>query len=97
LTGFTPGARAVAQRDIAVLTNEPIGGRVAEVTLTRMAVTVDVLAVDKRPVGATAHVLTTFRTDGKVKRKVRVKGRLVLTRRDGSWKIFAYHVSKGAA
>ena len=95
LTGFTRGAREVARRDLRVLSNHPIGRRVDEVSPTRIEVRVDALAVDRRPVAATAHVLTTFRTRGKVERRVHVSGRLMLTRRDGRWKVFAYHVSKG--
>ena len=95
LPGFTAGARDVARRDLGVLSNDPIGGRVDRVTPTRIEVEVDALAVDRRPVGATAHVLTTYETEGAVERNLRVAGRLMLTRRDGDWKIFAYSVRKG--
>ena len=44
---------------------------------------------------ATAHVLTAFATTGRLEQRVRVTGRLMLTRRDGQWKVFAYHVNKG--
>jgi hypothetical protein len=60
-----------------------------------MDVEVDVLAVGKRAVGSTAHVLTTFRTEGDRRGRYRVSGRLLLTKDGGRWTVFAYHVSKG--
>lgn len=93
--GFSRGARAEARRDLRVLTNKPIGGRVSEVVPKRIEVRTDLLAVDRRAVGATAHVRTTFTTTGQAERRVRVAGRLMLTRRDGPWQVFAYHVNRG--
>ena len=69
--------------------------RVDAVTPTKMDVEVALLAVDKRAVGATAHLLTTYRTEGDAKGRYRVSGRLLLTKDDGHWTVFAYHVSKG--
>ena len=57
---------------------------------------VDLLAANKHAVAATAHVELGFRTAGDVRKRVRVQGRLLLTKQDGRWKIFAYDVSKGA-
>jgi hypothetical protein len=93
--GFSPGARAAARRDLAVLTNAPIGRRVDDVRPSRVEVEVDLLAVDRRAVAATAHVLTTFETTGRVEERARVAGRLMLTSRDGTWNVFGYHVNKG--
>ncbi len=57
---------------------------------------VDLLAVNKHAVASTAHVELAFRTAGKVSKRVRVQGRLLLTKKDGRWKIFAYDLSKGS-
>ncbi len=92
---FSRGARAAARHDLRVMTNADIGPGVGEVTPTKMDVKVDLLAVGKRAVGSTAHVFTTFRTDGRKKSRYRVSGRLLLTKDDGRWTVFAYHVSKG--
>ena len=93
--GFTGGAAQVARRDRSLLTNKPIGDRIDKVTPTGIAVKVDLLAANKHAVAATAHVELAFRTTGDVRKRVRVQGRLLLTRRDGNWKIFAYDLSKG--
>ena len=93
--GFTPGTRTAARRDLGVLTNARIGRRVDDVVPSRVEVEVDLLAVDRTPVAATAHLLTTFETTGRLEQRARVTGRLMLTRRDGQWKVFAYHVNKG--
>ena len=93
--GFTPGAREAARRDLGVLTNAAIGRRVDDVSPSRVEVEVDLLAVESRPVAATAHVLTTFKTTGRVEGRARVAGRLMLTLRNGQWNVFAYHVNRG--
>ena len=92
---FNRGARAAARDDLRVMTNADIGKGVDEVTPTKMDVGVDLLAVGKHAVGATAHVFTTFRTEGEKKGRYRVSGRLLLTKDEGRWTVFAYHVSKG--
>lgn len=92
--GFTPGARAVAQRDLVLMSNKGIGTRVDSVVPSAIRVRVDLLAVEKRAAAATAHLTLRFRTDGRVSRRYRVSGRLMLTRQDGSWRIFAYDVAK---
>lgn len=94
--GFTTGAAAVARRDRNLLTNQRIGERIDGVTPTLLRVKVDLLAVSKRAVAATAHVKLRFRTSGKVTKRVSVQGELRLTKRDGDWKIFAYDLTKGA-
>jgi len=94
--GFTGGAAKVARHDRALLTNQPIGDRIDDVTPTGLTVKVDLLAANKHAVAATAHVELGFRTAGDVRKRVRVQGRLLLTKQDGHWKIFAYDLSKGA-
>lgn len=93
--GFSRGARAAARHDLRVMSNADIGKRVDRVTPTRMDVEVDLLAVERRAVASTARVLTTFRTAGRERGRFRVAGRLLLTRDEGRWTVFAYHVSKG--
>jgi hypothetical protein len=94
--GFTTGAATVARRDRNLLTNQRIGERIDGVTPTLLRVKVDLLAVHKRAVAATAHVKLRFRTSGDVTKRVSVQGELRLTKRDGDWKIFAYDLTKGA-
>lgn len=93
--GFTAGARAEARRDQKLLTNRGLGSRIDGVTPTASRIRLDVLAVHRRAVGATARFLLKFRTEGDVKRKVRVQGRLMLTRDRAGWRIFGYDVAKG--
>ena len=93
---FSRGARAAARADLRVMSNADIGKRVESITPTRMDVEVDLLAVGKQAVGSTARVQTTFKAQGKKdKGRYRVAGRLLLTKDDGRWTVFAYHVSKG--
>jgi hypothetical protein len=92
---FSRGARAAARDDLRVMTNADIGKGVDQVTPTKVDVKVDLLAVGKRAVGSTAHVFTTFRTEGRKQGRYRVSGRLLLTKAEGRWTVFAYHVSKG--
>jgi hypothetical protein len=92
---FSRGARAAARSDLRVMSNADIGTRVEAITPTRMDVEVDLLAVGNHAVASTARVQTTFRTDGPKKGSYRVSGRLHLTKDDGRWTVFAYHVSKG--
>jgi hypothetical protein len=62
---------------------------------TRRRVRIDTLAVHRRPVGVTAHVLLVLDARGRAQRKVRVQGRLFLTHGDGGWRVFGYDVTKG--
>ncbi len=94
--GFTGGAAQVARKDLTLLTNKPIGDKVDEITATGIGVKVDLLVVGKRAVAATARVELGFRTAGKIQRRFRVQGRLLMTKQNGNWKIFAYDLSKGS-
>jgi hypothetical protein len=93
--GFTSGAQAEAQGDKALMSNQDIGADIAGVEATARKVTVDVLAVKGKPSGATARFVLKFRTDGDVRRKVEVRGRLFLTPEADGWHIFGYDVTKG--
>lgn len=92
---FNRGARAAARDDLRVMSNADIGNGVESVTPTKMDIEVDLLAVGKHAVGSTAHVFTTFRTEGSKRDRYRVSGRLLLTKDEGRWTVFGYHVSKG--
>lgn len=96
LEGFAPGTAKAARADLGLLTNAGIAPRVDEVTPARLGVTVDVLAVGERASAATAHVKLVFETAGEVAKRVQVQGRLMMTKDDGRWQVFAYHLSKGA-
>lgn len=91
---FTRSARAAARADLDRMTNARIGNRVTAVTPTRLRVRVDLLAVGGRAVSGTAHVDTRFRTDGRADRAYRVAGRLMMTRQDHQWRVFAYDVAR---
>ena len=93
--GFTTGAKADAQSDKALMSNQDIGSEIAGVEATARKVTVDVLAVKGKASGATARFVLKFRTDGDVQRKVEVRGRLFLTPGAEGWRIFGYDVTKG--
>lgn len=93
--GFTPGARDRAQQDRLLMTNKGIGARVDDVTPTESRLWLDVLAVRKKAVGVTARFRLKFETSGDYERKVRVHGRLLLSRQEDGWKIFGYDVARG--
>ncbi len=93
-TGFTAGAAAEARRDLALMSNKPIGRKVEAVRATNRRLRIDVLAARGRAVGVTARVVLDFETSGRVSRSERVAGRLYLTWRDG-WKVFAYDLTRG--
>lgn len=92
--GFTPGAQAKARRDKLLTTNRDVSEAITGVTPRRRALTLDVLAVDGTPRTVTARFKLRFDTDGARARKVTVRGRLFLTRRTGSWRIFGYDIAK---
>lgn len=96
LAAFTPGTAKAARGDLGLLTNAGIAPRIDEVSAARLGVTVDVLAVRERASAATAHVKLVFNTAGDVAKRVQVQGRLMMTKTDGRWQVFAYHLSKGA-
>jgi len=93
--GFTTGAKVDAKADKADMSNQDIGARIDAVEATTRKVTVDVLAVNGHAAGATARVVLKFTTEGDVRRKVEVRGRLFLTATPEGWRIFGYEVTKG--
>ncbi len=93
--GFTTGAKADAEDDKALMSNQDIGTEVSSVWATARRVSVDVLAVRGHAQGATARFVLKFKTDGDVQRKIEVSGRLFLTPSPEGWRIFGYDVTKG--
>jgi hypothetical protein len=95
--GFTTGAKVDAKADKALMSNQDIGAQIDAVEATTRKVSIDLLAVRGHAAGATARVVLRFRTDGEVRRKVEVRGRLFLTPTPDGWRIFGYDVTKGRA
>jgi hypothetical protein len=95
--GFTAGARAEARRDLGLMSNDGIGDRISGVTPKTSQISIDVLAVRKRPVAVTARFRLAFKTQGDLERRVGVRGRVLLTRSEKGWRIFGYHVAKSGA
>ncbi len=93
--GFTPRARDEARRDQLLMTNKALGPKVTDVVPTASRIRLDVLAVRKRAVGATARFVLGFRTKGDRVQKVTVTGRLLLSRKPAGWRIFGFDVAKG--
>ena len=91
--GFTQDATRRARGDKELMTNVDIGDRIDGVTVRRREIVVDVLAVRGTAHAATARVLLAFRTSG-LERRVRVSGRLFLTKKAGRWRVFGYDVAK---
>ena len=93
--GFTAGARRLAERDKALMSNAHLGPRIDAVNPSKLAVTVDLLAIHRRAVGSTAHVVLRFDTEGKAQHKVYIGGRLRLTPTTNGWRVFAYTINRG--
>lgn len=97
LSSFTPGTRRDARHDQALLTNRSLGATTSSVRATRRAAHLSVLAPKEHVAGVTAAIDLTFSVDrgDKVARRVRLKGRLLMTRKDnGRWAIFGYDVNR---
>ncbi|HSV37333.1 MAG TPA: hypothetical protein VLI04_01115 [Nocardioidaceae bacterium] len=92
LGGFTRGAVTAAKRDLDLLTGTAFSDA-ESVTATTLTAELAVLAPDGRPAGATAKVRFALDVDGV---PVVVRGRLVLTPNEGTWRIFGYDVSSNA-
>ncbi|MDF1603732.1 hypothetical protein [Nocardioides sp. YIM 152315] len=94
--GFTSGARAEAKRDAGLMSNRDLGADIDGVEPVGRAVRIDVLAVKRKPVGVTAHVILKFDTTGATSERVKVAGRLYLTKGGQGWQVFGYDVTKEA-
>ena len=94
--GFTAGARDLARRDRKLTSNAALGTRTDDVRAIAKDVRIDVFSPKRKPAGATARFRLVFRTAGDAERRVRVSGRLVLTRVKGTWRVFGFDVQRSA-
>jgi hypothetical protein len=93
--GFTGPAQAQARRDKNLLSNVAIGNRLTDVEAVSRRVVVDVLAVKRQPVAATARVTLLMQLTGKqVNRRDRISGRVLLTFKKGRWRVFGYDLRR---
>ncbi len=100
--GFTPGATRRATYDRDLMSNADIGHRVASVTPLMRTARLDLLSVDRRVRSVTARFDLRLRValaaagDATSRsRRLRVRGRVFLTRQPAGWRIFGYDVTKG--
>ncbi|HVH95242.1 MAG TPA: hypothetical protein VM688_10015 [Nocardioidaceae bacterium] len=94
---FTTGAARTARRDRDLLTNERLGPHTESVRAVRRTAFLSVLAPSEVAAGVTANVNLDLmvRTLSGPSERVRLKGRLLLTRNPGNgWSIFGYDVSR---
>lgn len=93
LARFTAGVERRAARDLDLLTGRSFRDAEA-VTAKQLKARLSVLAPGGRPAGATARVRFAFDVDGT---PVTVTGRLMLTPREGTWRIFGYDIASNAS
>jgi hypothetical protein len=94
---FTSGAARSARRDRELLTNQRLGPSTESVRAVRRTAFLSVLAPYEVAAGVTANVdlELVVRRSGGPSERVRLKGRLLLTRNaDNGWSIFGYDVSR---
>jgi len=94
-SSFTADARELALGQPGVMSNAEVGGSLERAEITSRSVTVDLLGVEGRPAGATAHVLVTVDLAGGVDRTDEVRGRLLLTPGKDGWRVFGFDVRRG--
>ena len=92
--GFSEGAAEDAERDLDLLSNEPIAAQIDTATATKRRVRLDVFAPEGHPRGITAHFVLDFTTAGELEQSMRVRGDLYLAKDKGVWKIFGYDVGQ---
>ena len=97
---FSDGAARQADGDRDLLTNRVLGPQTESVVVRRQTAYLSVLAPYKVAAGVTAKVHLRFvaERDDKPAKRVDVKGRLMLTRKEksGGWKIFGYDLTQDA-
>src|SRR4051812_21299123 len=94
---FTPGVRARAAHDAALLTNTSYGASTESVRATHGTAYLSVLSPFKVAAGITANVDLVFRVERKDEpaERVRLRGRLLLTRNKANdWSIFGYDLAR---
>lgn len=90
--GFTSGARLRAHSDKALMTNTNL--KAESVTPVMKKVRLDLLAVNKHAKSVTARFDLRMRAEGGRQGRLRVLGRLFLTKKSDGWRIFGYDVRK---
>ncbi len=90
---FTDGARKRARFDRDLMTNADLD--VETITPLMRKVRLDLLAVNQHARSVTARFDLRVRTRGTRNGRLRMHGRLFLTKRSGAWQVFGYDVSKG--
>lgn len=94
--GFTRGAADLARRDRDVMTAAALRDGAGDPVAVHRSVGLDILAVNGRPAGVTAHVWLAVKPSADAKRAVvAVRGLLDLSRQDGKWRIFGYSMTAG--
>ncbi len=93
--GFTKDAAALASEQPGLMSNQAVGKQVDGVTATRRVVRVDLLAPKGKPAGATAHVNLVIDLSGDRARTDQTRGRVLLTRTKGDWKVFGFDIERG--
>jgi hypothetical protein len=93
-TGFTAGAAAKAQHQLALMSNAGLSDRIQKATATKRSISLDVLAVGQRPAGVTASVDLAFVTSGAAAGPQEVTGTLDLSPVGDGWKVFGYRISR---
>lgn len=91
--GFTVGARKRATFDRELMTNADLDA--VSVTPLMRKVRLDLLAVNQHVRSVTARFDLRVRANGESSRRLQVRGRLFLTKKDEGWRVFGYDVSKG--
>lgn len=95
---FTAGARARAEDDAALMTNEAVGPMLEEVRAVRRRLKIDVLGVDGAAVAVTARVAITLALRGEITRTDAISGSLFLTLDDTAdtpgWRVFGYDLTR---
>ena len=92
---FTEGAAKLAGKD-ALTSNAAHGGEIESVTPSLEKVHLDLVAADKKVIGATARFRLEFTTTGAYAKHVTVVGRVFLTPgANGGWRIFGYDLTRG--
>lgn len=93
-SGFTPDAAEKARKDQDLTSVAGVSEQVDGVAAVRRIVRNDVLADKGQAQGVTARVFMEYETTGEVAGTFVVKGRLMLTRAKGEWKIFGYDLTQ---
>lgn len=94
---FTRGAARSARRHLELTTNAALGSQASAVVPRRRTAYLAVLSPTGVATGVTAQVHLEYLVErgDAPSRSVTVRGRLMLTRVDGEWRIFGYDLTRG--